>query len=383
MSVRPGDDAQAFLAQALAIDPAAETDRIVTALRQQLRGIRKRGLVLGLSGGIDSSVSVALAARAVGPQNVLCLFMPENDSDPESLRLGRLVAGTFGVEAIVEDIGPILRAMGCYQRRDAFIRELVPDYGEGWASKIVIANALEHEGYNVSSLVVQDPKGKQTKIRMPLPVYLGIVAATNKDLRTLINQGLFREDLFYRLNVVPLRLPALRERSEDVPDLVRHFFKLGVSEGLQTKRISTGGIELMKRYPWPGNVRELENLVRRLAALYSQDEISAEVIEAELKTGERPVVPGGGNLIPDDLSIGQAVEHFLQRYFASFAGDLPPAGLYQRILSEVEYPLVLASMTATRGNQIKAAELLGLNRNTLRKKIRELGVNVYKSTRQA
>ena len=139
----------------------------------------------------------------------------------------------------------------------------------------------------------------------------------------------------------------------------------------------------MKRYPWPGNVRELENLVRRLAALYPQDEISAEIIEAELKTGERPVVPGGGNLIPDDLSIGQAVEHFLQRYFASFAGDLPPAGLYQRILSEVEYPLVLASMTATRGNQIKAAELLGLNRNTLRKKIRELGVNVYKSSRQA
>ncbi|TGV81305.1 nitrogen regulation protein NR(I), partial [Mesorhizobium sp. M00.F.Ca.ET.149.01.1.1] len=148
------------------------------------------------------------------------------------------------------------------------------------------------------------------------------------------------------------------------------------------KRISSGGIELMKRYPWPGNVRELENLVRRLAALYSQDEISSEIIESELKTGERPVVPDGGALIPDDLSIGQAVEHFLQRYFASFAGELPPAGLYQRILAEVEYPLVLASMTATRGNQIKAAELLGLNRNTLRKKIRELGVNVYKSARQ-
>ncbi|TJV73656.1 MAG: NAD(+) synthase, partial [Mesorhizobium sp.] len=87
---------------------------IVTALRNQLRGIRKRGLLLGLSGGIDSSVSVALAARAVGHQNVLCLFMPENDSDPESLVLGRLVADTFSVEAIVEDIGPILRAMGCY-----------------------------------------------------------------------------------------------------------------------------------------------------------------------------------------------------------------------------------------------------------------------------
>src|SRR5690606_38858591 len=133
----------------------------------------------GLSGGIDSSVSLALAVRAVGAQNVFGLFMPENDSDPESLRLGRLVAGTFGVEAAVEDIGPALKAMGCYERRDAFIRELVPDYGPGWASKIVIANALEGDGYNVSSLVVQDPEGRQQKLRMPPSVYLGIVAATN------------------------------------------------------------------------------------------------------------------------------------------------------------------------------------------------------------
>jgi two-component system nitrogen regulation response regulator GlnG len=226
-------------------------------------------------------------------------------------------------------------------------------------------------------------QGEYTTVggRTPIRTDVRIVAATNKDLRAAINQGLFREDLFYRLNVVPLRLPGLRERAEDIPDLVRHFFKQGEKEGLQTKRISVAGLELMKRYPWPGNVREVENLVRRLAALYPQDEISAEVIEAELKTGETAMVPDGDALIPDNLSIGQAVEHYLQRYFASFAGELPPAGLYDRILAEVEYPLVLASMTATRGNQIKAAELLGLNRNTLRKKIRELGVNVYKSAR--
>jgi two-component system nitrogen regulation response regulator GlnG len=226
-------------------------------------------------------------------------------------------------------------------------------------------------------------QGEYTTVggRTPIKTDVRIVAATNKDLRTLIHQGLFREDLYYRLNVVPLRLPPLRERSEDVPDLVRHFFKLGESSGLQTKRISGGGIELMKRYPWPGNVRELENLIRRLAALYPQDEISAEIIESELQTGKQPSVPGG-NLVPDDLSIGQATEHFLQRYFASFGGDLPPPGLYHRLLAELEYPLVLASMTATRGNQIKAAELLGLNRNTLRKKIRELGVNVYRASKQ-
>jgi two-component system nitrogen regulation response regulator GlnG len=225
-------------------------------------------------------------------------------------------------------------------------------------------------------------QGEYTTVggRTPIKTDVRIVAATNKDLRTLINQGLFREDLFYRINVVPLRLPPLRERGEDIPDLVRHFFKQGEQEGLQTKRISSGGIELMKRYPWPGNVRELENLIRRLAALYAQDEISAEIIESELKTGEQPSMPGG-RLLPDDLSIGQAVEHYLQRYFAAFGGDLPPSGLYQRILAEVEFPLVLASMTATRGNQIKAADLLGLNRNTLRKKIRELGVNVYRAAK--
>ena len=224
-------------------------------------------------------------------------------------------------------------------------------------------------------------QGEYTTVggRTPIKTDVRIVAATNKDLRTLINQGLFREDLFYRLNVVPLRLPALRERAEDIPDLVRHFFKRAEQEGLQSKHISSGGVELMKRYGWPGNVRELENLVRRLAALYPQDQISAEIIENELRTTETPARTGG--LLPDNLSIGQAMEHYLQRYFGNFAGDLPPPGLYQRVLSEVEFPLVLAAMTATRGNQIKAAELLGLNRNTLRKKIRELGVNVYRASR--
>ena len=174
-----------FGAATLTIDPEAEATRISAALRSQLTGtLRRRGLVLGLSGGVDSSVSAALAVRAVGAKNVFALFMPEDDSDPESLRLGRLVAETFGIAAVVENIGPTLKAMGCYERRDAFIRELVPEYGAGWACKIVIANALTNEGYNISSLVVQDPDGKQTKLRMPPHVYLGIVASTNMKQRT-------------------------------------------------------------------------------------------------------------------------------------------------------------------------------------------------------
>lgn len=218
--------------------------------------------------------------------------------------------------------------------------------------------------------------------RTPIKTDVRIVAATNKDLRQLIAQGLFREDLYYRLNVVPLRLPPLRERSEDVADLVRHFFKRAAEEGLPEKRISTAGLEMMRRYPWPGNVRELENLVRRLSALYPQEEISPEIIETELKSelSKPDIVPAGGSDM-ENISISQAVEQNMQRYFASFGADLPPPGLYHRVLAELEYPLILACLTATRGNQIKAADLLGLNRNTLRKKIRELGVNIYRGNK--
>lgn len=197
-------DADSFSSATLAIDSAAETERIVAALRAQLRALRKRGLVLGVSGGVDSSVCTALAVRAVGAKNVLCLFMPESDSDPESLRLGRKVTQTFGVEGIVEDIGPTLQAMGCYKRRDDFIRKLVPDYGPGWASKIVIANALEEEGYNISYLVVQDPDGRQTRLRMTPEVYLGIVAATNMKQRTRKQIEYYHAD---RLNFAVLGTP--------------------------------------------------------------------------------------------------------------------------------------------------------------------------------
>ncbi|MFC5384829.1 NAD(+) synthase [Aquamicrobium segne] len=188
----------------LALDAEAEIERTAASLRGQLRTMRKRGLVLGLSGGIDSSVSLGLAVRAVGRQNVLGIFMPEDDSDPESLRLGRLVAETFGVEAVVEDIGPGLRAMGCYERRDALIRELVPDYGPGWASKIVIVNALEGDSFNISSLVVQDPQGNQQRLRMPAATYLGIVAATNMKQRTRKQLEYYHAD---RLNFAVVGTP--------------------------------------------------------------------------------------------------------------------------------------------------------------------------------
>ena len=207
-----------------------------------------------------------------------------------------------------------------------------------------------------------------------------IVAATNKDLRQLINQGLFREDLFFRLNVVPLRLPPLRERTEDVPDLVRHFFAQAAAEGLPAKQIDGAALDVLRQYRWPGNIRELENLVRRLAALYPQDVITAPIVEDELRTAVSGLSVGSAQGDADE-GLSVSIERHLVKYFKDFGDDLPPPGLYHRMLKELEIPLFSVALAATRGNQIKAAELLGLNRNTLRKKIRDLDIQVIRGGR--
>ncbi|MGB0671917.1 MAG: nitrogen regulation protein NR(I) [Rhodospirillales bacterium] len=199
-----------------------------------------------------------------------------------------------------------------------------------------------------------------------------IIAATHHDLSRLVGQGLFREDLFFRLNVVPIRLPPLRERTEDVPELVRHFLARSQADGLPAKSLDAAAMDRLKRYRWPGNVRELENLVRRLAALYSQEVIGLDVIEAELADTRPAEAQTDGN------GLAITVANHLKAYFSAHGDSLPSAGLYDRVVKEVERPLIQLTLTATRGNQIKAAEVLGLNRNTLRKKIRELGIPVVR-----
>src|SRR4051794_476652 len=222
-------------------------------------------------------------------------------------------------------------------------------------------------------------QGEYTTVggRVPIKTNVRIVAATNKDLRVSIQQGLFREDLFFRLNVVPLRLPPLRERAEDVPDLLRHFFALAEKEGLARKQLDGDAMDRLKRYRWPGNVRELENLVRRLSALYAQETITGAVIDSELSQPSFAATDGEG---PSEDTISAAMERHLIRYFADFGDNLPPPGLYHRILREVEQPLLSAALAATRGNQIRAADLLGVNRNTLRKKIRDLDIQVIRTS---
>jgi len=222
-------------------------------------------------------------------------------------------------------------------------------------------------------------QGEYTTVggRTPIRTDVRIVAATNRDLRQLISQGLFREDLYYRLNVVPLRLPPLRERVEDIPDLARHFLRKAEEDGLPHKSLDSEALEILRRHRWPGNVRELENLTRRLAVLHAGDILTAAAIAAELKEPARTASDEEGGA----KSLATSVEQYLTRYFLAQGDRLPPPGVYDRILQDVERPLISICLAATRGNQIRAAQLLGLNRNTLRKKIKDLGLEVIKGLR--
>jgi NAD+ synthase len=194
-------------ADVLLIDAGAAAREIADAVNDQVRRqLRRRGAVLGLSGGIDSSVTAALCAAALGSDKVLAVLMPEYDSDPYSLRLACELADRLGIESVVEDIGPILTAAGCYERRDAAIRTVVPEYGAGWKCKVVLPGPLRG-GYNISSLVVQSPEGETRRVRLPLEAYLGIVAATNMKQRTRKEIEYYHADrLNYAVAGTPNRL---------------------------------------------------------------------------------------------------------------------------------------------------------------------------------
>ena len=224
--------------------------------------------------------------------------------------------------------------------------------------------------------VLQEGEYMSVGGRHPIATDARIVAATNKNLSTLIAAGEFREDLYYRLNVVPLRLPPLRERTADVPDLVRHFLEQGRDEGLPPKTLEPDAMALLVEHHWPGNVRELENLVRRLMALHPHERIDAELVRRTLERsgGDLPSAATG-----DGGDIDQAILLWLTEMFREAGDALPDVGLHARVTERFERPLIQTALAATRGNQIRAAEVLGLNRNTLRKRIRDLGLEVTRA----
>ncbi len=200
-----------------------------------------------------------------------------------------------------------------------------------------------------------------------------IMATSQIDLSKKIDDGSFRQDLFYRLNGVTMTMPSLRERVDDIPLLAEHFLARAERDGLPARVFDDGALDLIRTYSWPGNVRQLENTVRRLTLTGNEDDISRS--EAEQVLGNQPAMEpaaGGGGSEKLSSSVGK----HLKRYFDLHGGVLPPPGLYQRILREVETPLIEIALDATGGNQAKCADLLGINRNTLRKKITDLDIRV-------
>ncbi|WP_448585715.1 nitrogen regulation protein NR(I) [Thermaurantiacus sp.] len=207
-----------------------------------------------------------------------------------------------------------------------------------------------------------------------------IVAATHKDLRRLIENGQFREDLFYRLNVVPIRLPPLRQRRQDIAELARHFLERAAAEGLPKKILAPDAIGWLEAQPWPGNVRELENAMRRLAALARDDLITAAACELHIARAAAiesnpfagPAAPGAP--ATPDGTLEAVIAAWFERHLAHAPG--PPAdGLYDRFLPAFERPLLELALRFTAGNQLKAARLLGVNRNTLRKMLETRGID--------
>ena len=198
-----------------------------------------------------------------------------------------------------------------------------------------------------------------------------IIAATNKDLNRLINQGSFREDLYYRLNVVPINIPPLRERKEDIPELINHFFIEAMRSGLSEKKIHPDGYSVLKNYDWPGNVRELENFILRISALYPEDMIDSESIRKEInKLNNNTLESKKRNLYFSDI---------INNYFSDNINKLLEENdgeVHNYIVSIIERALISQTLNTNGGNQLKAAESLGLNRNTLRKKIIDLNIDL-------
>jgi two-component system nitrogen regulation response regulator GlnG len=201
-----------------------------------------------------------------------------------------------------------------------------------------------------------------------------ILATSQADLAQRVEEGRLRKDLFYRLGGVTLAVPPLRERVEDISLLADHFLTRGEREIGTTRRLSNEARNVLRVHPWPGNVRQLENVLKRLLVTSSEPEILQPELDAALG-GSHSAEPAQAGQVENE-KLSASVARHLKRYFDLHNGQLPPAGVYDRILREIETPLIEIALDATAGNQAKCADLLGINRNTLRKKITDLDIRV-------
>jgi two-component system nitrogen regulation response regulator GlnG len=273
----------------------------------------------------------------------------------------------------------------------SLIARAIHDFSDRRTLPFVIASASDLDGVDGPSSIVARARGgsilfdevgdfddeAQAKIVRMLDAFSDtaprVMATSQGDLMSRMEAGHFRQDLFYRLGGVAINVPSLRERVDDIPLLAEHFLNRAERDGAAKRVFSEPALDLIRAYSWPGNVRQLENTIRRLIVTASEAEIG--LADAELVLGNQPEIEpfvGGG----EGEKLSASVANHLKRYFDLHGGVLPPPGLYQRILREFEMPLIEIALDATGGNQAKCADLLGINRNTLRKKITDLDIHV-------
>ena len=273
----------------------------------------------------------------------------------------------------------------------SLIARAIHDFSDRRSQPFVVAQISDLSGMDGPSLLLQRARGgslvfdevadydddAQARIVRMLDMLNDtaprIMATSQSDLTARMEAGLFRQDLYYRLGGVALQVPALRERVDDIALLADHFLARGERDMGTVRRLSKDASDLVRAYSWPGNVRQLENTLKRLMVTSSEAEITRAEMDGVL--GHQPAMEplrGGG----EGEKLSASVARHLKRYFDLHGGSLPPAGVYTRILHEVELPLIEIALDATAGNQAKCADLLGINRNTLRKKITELDIRV-------
>ncbi|MDZ7906210.1 MAG: response regulator [Cypionkella sp.] len=274
----------------------------------------------------------------------------------------------------------------------SLVAKAIHDFSDRRSQPFVVASAADLAGVEGISALLSRARGgsllldevgdfdddAQARLVRMLDVMgepnVRIMASSQSDLQAKMESGGFRTDLFYRLGGVVLPIPPLRERVEDIPLLAEHFLAKGERETGAARHLSPTAMDIVRAYPWPGNVRQLENVLKRLQVTGSEPEISKTELEAAMGNAPSPSSPRGGVIEGEKLSA--SVARHLRRYFDLHNGQLPPDGVYDRILREIEVPLIEIALDATAGNQAKCADLLGINRNTLRKKIQELDISV-------
>ncbi len=362
-------------------------------LARAVRGALGRGGDAGAKGDPigEEDRALPLIGRSPAMQDVYRIIARVVSNDLTVLISGESGTGKELVARAIHDLGPRRKAPFVAINMAAIPRELIEaelfGHERGAFTGAQARNAGRFEQAAGGTLFLDEigdmPMEAQTRLLRVLQsgefttvggartirADVRIVAATNKDLAVLVASGQFREDLFYRLNVVPVTLPALRSRRQDVALLARHFLDLAAESGLPRKSLDPAAIAVLERHDWPGNVRELENMMRRVAVLSRDDRIGEGDIRAML--GERPVAASQGG----DGGIEAAVLTLLDRLAIEEPGALADGTLYDRVIGEVERPLILALLARHGQNQLRAAKALGINRNTLRKRLDSLGID--------